>query len=123
MTDVIRKSVKKQINNFDFTCDKELTLSMFSGKYKMAILVNLYNQKQMHFSELQNNIPESTKQVLSQQLKELIQDNLITKSEYHDNNKRRTIYTLNSVGASLIPLFVDMQNWGKNYIDKNFSDN
>ncbi|CAK1253657.1 helix-turn-helix domain-containing protein [Fructobacillus cardui] len=123
MTDVIRKSVKKQINNFDFTCDKELTLSMFSGKYKMAILVILYNQKQMHFSELQNNIPESTKQVLSQQLKELIQDNLITKSEYHDNNKRRTIYTLNSVGASLIPLFVDMQNWGKNYIDKNFSDN
>jgi DNA-binding HxlR family transcriptional regulator len=120
MTDVIRKSVQKQLNNHDFTCDKELTLSMFSGKYKMAILISLYDKNHMHFSELQTSLPEATKQVLSQQLKELVQDELIVKAEYYANNRRRTRYTLTNIGASLIPIFISMQNWGKNYITQHF---
>ncbi|MGR3742349.1 winged helix-turn-helix transcriptional regulator [Companilactobacillus sp. DQM5] len=120
MTDVIRKSVKNKLINNDFKCEKEVALSMFSGKYKMAILVNLSENTNLHFSELQLKIPEATKQVLAQQLKELVTDKLIMKNEYIQKNKRRTLYSLTTTGKTLIPIFNWMSDWGESYISKNF---
>lgn len=37
----LRKETLEKIKNGDFNCSKELTLSMFSGKWKVVILWHL----------------------------------------------------------------------------------
>jgi len=53
MTDTVRKYALDKIQQKDFNCAKEYTLSMFSGKYKIVILYQLHYDGKMRFGEIQ----------------------------------------------------------------------
>ncbi len=57
MSDILREEIKKRILNHDYHCEKELTLSIISGKWKVVILWHLGVEGPHRFSELQRLFP------------------------------------------------------------------
>ncbi|GJM47964.1 winged helix-turn-helix transcriptional regulator [Weissella soli] len=112
MTDTIRKYALDKIQQKDFNCAKEYTLSMFSGKYKIVILYQLHYDGKMRFGEIKKSLDNATHKVLSQQLKELGEDGLIDRQEGLINNRKAVFYSLTATGHSLMPIIEMMFSWG-----------
>ena len=100
-----------------FDCPLALAISVLSGKYKVEILFCLY-LKTMRFNELLRHIPKASSKVLSQQLKELEADGIITKKVYPEIPPR-TEYSLTETGRKTQPIIAAMYRWGEEI----FSDN
>ena len=89
------------------------TLSLISGKYKMAVLYSLWGFKVMRFNELQRFIKTVSYKTLSATLRELESDQLIIRTEY-DQIPPKVEYRLSKRGESLLPILHDMCDWGEN---------
>ncbi|MFD1485958.1 winged helix-turn-helix transcriptional regulator [Lacticaseibacillus baoqingensis] len=115
MTDVVRKDVLARLQNGDFSCAKELTLAMFSGKWKLVILCHLNSHGAYRFNELRRLLPTITHKVLTNQLRELAQDQLITRHE-SVQGRRHVAYAITELGRSLMPIIEAMRVWGEQRI-------
>lgn len=74
--------IQKYIKDADFeNTGFSYTLSLISGKFKMVILYCLMEYAPVRFNELQRYIKKISDKTLSQNLKELQRDGLITKVE------------------------------------------
>ncbi len=62
-------------------CPIEKTLNVISGKWKPAILNELFKTK-LRLKDIQKGIPEASKRALTQQLNEMIHDGLIEKEDF-----------------------------------------
>jgi DNA-binding HxlR family transcriptional regulator len=113
MTDDLRKSIREKIENKEFSCEKELTLSIISGKWKIMIIYYLGTEGTCRFSKFQKNFPKITHKVLSKQLKELEEDSIIHR-EVFLGVPPRVEYSITPLGQSLMPIILLMYEWGKN---------
>lgn len=91
----------------------ETTLKMIGGKWKPLILY-LLRQGSLRYSALQKNIPEITQKMLTQQLRQLEQDGLLTRRVF-PVIPPRVEYTLTKRGSSLLPILGSMAEWGSNH--------
>lgn len=98
-----------------FNCEKELTLSVIGGKWKMLILWHLGKEGTKRFGELKALIPDITQRMLVNQLREL-EDHLIVHREVYPVVPPKVEYSLTGYGESLIPILDAMYEWGKGYI-------
>ncbi|MGZ3122933.1 winged helix-turn-helix transcriptional regulator, partial [Bacillus subtilis] len=106
-----------------FNCEKELTLAVIGGKWKMLILWHLGKEGTKRFNELKTLIPDITQKILVNQLRELEQD-MIVHREVYPVVPPKVEYSLTPHGESLMPILEAMYEWGKGYmelidIDKN----
>lgn len=92
-------------------CPIEATLKLISGKWKSVIIYQLLQNPVCRFNELQKLIPDCSRRMLSLQLKELEQDNLIKKKVY-PVVPPKTEYSLTERGKSLRSVVEGMQEWG-----------
>ncbi|OKL35474.1 winged helix-turn-helix transcriptional regulator [Domibacillus mangrovi] len=99
-----------------FNCEKELTLSMFSGKWKMRILWHLGKEGTKRFGELKALIPGITQRMLVSQLRELEEDHLVHR-EVYPVVPPKVEYSLTAKGESLLPILEKMDEWGKNHME------
>ena len=99
-----------------FYCEKELTLSIIGGKWKMLIMWHLGKEGTKRFGELKSMIPEITQRMLASQLREL-EDDLIVHREVYPVVPPKVEYSLTEHGETLIPILESMYEWGKNYMD------
>uniref|UniRef100_A0A942T7L0 Winged helix-turn-helix transcriptional regulator n=1 Tax=Neobacillus citreus TaxID=2833578 RepID=A0A942T7L0_9BACI len=99
-----------------FNCEKELTLSIISGKWKMLIMWHLGKEGTKRFGELKSMIPGITHRMLVSQLREL-EDDLIVSREVYPVVPPRVEYSLTERGQSLMPILESMHEWGKKYIE------
>lgn len=106
--------VKDRIDLMTINCEKELTLAVIGGKWKLIILWHLGLEGTKRFSELKKLIPHITQKMLTNQLRELEEDRLIFRKVY-PVVPPRVEYSLTEHGESLIPVLKMMYNWGKNY--------
>ncbi len=106
--------VKERINLKEINCEKELTLAVIGGKWKLIILWHLGLEGTKRFSELKRLIPHVTQKILINQLRELEEDQLIQRKIYAEVPPR-VEYSLSEYGQSLMPLLRAMYDWGKNY--------
>lgn len=83
------------------------------GKWKPLILF-LISSKTMRFSEIQRGIDGITQKMLTQQLRELEADRLITRKVY-PQVPPKVEYAITKQGISLIPVLRSMSEWGKNH--------
>ncbi|KMY54020.1 HxlR family transcriptional regulator [Bacillus sp. FJAT-27231] len=97
-----------------FNCEKELTLSIIGGKWKMLILWYLGKEGTKRFSELKALMPGITQKMLVSQLREL-QEDFIVHREVYPVVPPKVEYSLTEQGKSLIPVLNVMHEWGKNY--------
>lgn len=98
----------------NYTCPVEATISLIGGKYKAVILWHLMNNT-LRYSEIHRKMPHATDKMLTQQLRELEKDGLITRTVY-PVVPPKTEYNLTEFGKSLVPILDAMCNWGENYL-------
>jgi DNA-binding HxlR family transcriptional regulator len=102
-----------------FNCEKELTLNIIGGKWKMLIMWHLGKDGTLRFSELKALIPGITQRMLVNQLRELEED-FIVHREVYPVVPPKVEYSLTEQGQTLMPILEAMYEWGKNYRSKYF---
>ena len=95
-------------------CPVGTTLNLIGGKYKALILWHL-STGTMRFSELHKLVSNATAKMLTQQLRELENDNLIHRQVY-PVIPPKVEYSLTPLGKSLLPILVAMRDWGADYL-------
>ena len=95
-------------------CPVGTTLNLIGGKYKALILWHL-SRETMRFSELHKQVNGATAKMLTQQLRELENDNLIHRQVY-PVIPPKVEYSLTELGQSLLPILVAMRDWGAAYL-------
>lgn len=95
-------------------CPVTTTISLIGGKWKILILWQLRNSLR-RFGQLQRLIPGITKKMLTQQLRELEKDGLVSRKVYAEVPPR-VEYSLTNTGRSLIPVLETISNWGSEYL-------
>lgn len=94
-------------------CPVAATLELIGGKYKALILWHL-SAGTLRFSQLSRLI-EATPKMLTQQLRELEEKQLIHRKVY-PVIPPKVEYSLTELGASLMPILVAMRDWGADYL-------
>ena len=98
-----------------FNCPVEASLSIIGGKYKAIILWHLMNGT-LRYSELRRLLPQATPKMLTQQLRELERDGLITRTVY-PVVPPKVEYALTERGESLFPILQAMYVWGSGLLE------
>lgn len=100
----------------EYSCSVDVTLAIVGGKWKPSILWHL-KRKTMRFSELQRHFPETTRKMLTQQLRELEADGLVHR-EIYAQVPPKVEYSFTEKGRSLIPVLDLMAAWGRETAEK-----
>ena len=95
-----------------FTPDHE---SLIDSKWKSCILDEL-RHRPLRPSELHKLFPEATPRVLDIQLKELVEDGLVSKTIFPELPPRSE-YAITPLGQTLIPIIDAMIEWGNRNAD------
>ena len=101
------------------TCEMEVTLKMIGGKCKPLILESLIENGTQRFSELMRTITQTSQRTLTNQLRELESDGLITRTVYAEVSPR-VEYSITPKGRSLEKLLDLMCEWGERNMDERF---
>ncbi|SFE47705.1 DNA-binding transcriptional regulator, HxlR family [Lentibacillus persicus] len=112
MQENLRQETLKKVKNGKFNCEKELTLSVISGKWKITMIYHLGKDGIMRFSELKKLFPKITHKVLTTQLRELEEDGIV-KRQVFPEVPPKVEYSLTELGSSLMPIIDSMYFWGK----------
>ena len=94
----------------------ETTLRVIGGKWKPLILY-LLREGSLRYSELQKNIEKITQKMLTQQLRQLELDGLISRKVY-PVIPPTVEYSLTTKGRSLLPLLKSMAEWRSHHLVK-----
>ncbi len=100
-------------HNRQYECPMEMTLDLIGGKWKSLILWQL-SLKVQRFNELRRMFPKVSQKMLTQQLRDLERDGLISRVIYHQIPPK-VEYSLTEFGKSLMPVLLQMNQWGTQY--------
>ena len=112
MAMTLRQNLKKRLLNREYNCEKELTLSLISGKWKIVILWHLGHEGPLRYGELFRLFKNISNRILTKQLRELEQDGIIYRNVY-DEIPPKVDYYLSDLGKTLLPIVDAMFAWGK----------
>jgi len=107
----LREDLRKRLLNREFNCEKELTLSIISGKWKIVILWHLGHEGPHRYGQLARLFKNISNRILTKQLRELEQDGIITRIVY-DENPPRVEYLMTEHGFTILPIVDAMYDWG-----------
>jgi len=94
----------------DHKCSVITTLKIFAAKWKPCILCYL-GEHPMRYNELYRMVPNISRKMLSDHLKEMEKDELIIRKQF-DRKRQRVEYDLSDKGRSLLRILEDIQHWG-----------
>lgn len=97
-------------------CRVDNALGILVGKWKPIILLHLLKEGTQRFSELKRNIPGITQKMLTNQLRELEEEDIIERKVY-PQVPPKVEYTITPYGQSLRPILDAMHEWGQNHIE------
>jgi DNA-binding HxlR family transcriptional regulator len=93
-----------------YNCPVAGTLGIIGGRWKPIIIWVLMNDSR-RFGQLHAIIGDISRKILTEQLKELEAQGLITRTEYKETPPR-VVYELSAKGATLKPIIKAMNDWG-----------
>lgn len=99
-----------------YACAVEVTLSVIGGKWKLLVLGRI-NEGVSRFGQLRRIIPGITQTMLTQQLRELEEDGLVSRTIF-PVIPPRVEYQLTEFGKSLDSVIAAMETWGTNYAEQ-----
>lgn len=94
-------------------------LDIISGKWKLPIIISISVGNE-RFTDIQNSIPGISPKVLAKELKELEQNQLISRVVTADYPVKIT-YTTEPYADSLTPVIYSLKEWGQNHRERLFS--
>jgi len=98
------------------SCPVDATIRLIGGKYKSMILWHLIDKPLRH-GEIQKIVPQATPKMLTQQLRELEADKLLSRKVF-PVVPPKVEYSLTDFGRSLMPILTAMYDWGAEYMKK-----
>jgi DNA-binding HxlR family transcriptional regulator len=104
---------KVSMSNYQKSCHVDTTLSVIGGKWKLVILWHL-TQGRLRFGELKKRIIGITEKMLSQQLKEMESDKLISRKVY-PQIPPKVEYSITKHGISLQSVLKELDAWGSKH--------
>jgi DNA-binding HxlR family transcriptional regulator len=91
-------------------CPVRATADVIDGKWK-PMIVNALKAKPLRFGQLLRALPEASRKVASEQLRELESDGIISRTAF-GNRWERVEYSLTGYGRTLVPVLTLMADWG-----------
>lgn len=98
-------------------CPVATTVQLIGSKWKLLILRNLL-ARPWRFNELQKNLEGISQKVLTDSLRSMEDDGIITRTVYAEVPPR-VEYSLSELGESMRPIIKAMEQWGINYRAQN----
>jgi len=81
------------------------------------IIVYWLAESPKHFAALRRAMPGISQKVLTQQLRELVNDGLVER-EPHGAVPAKVEYSLSAYGSSVLPLIESVRTWGRNHMER-----
>lgn len=100
-------------------CPVATTVQMVGSKWKLLILRNLL-ARPWRFNELRKNLEGISQKVLTDSLRSMEEDSIITRTVYPEVPPR-VEYSLSELGKSMRPIIKAMEQWGIDYKAQNGS--
>lgn len=94
-------------------CPVATTVQLIGSKWKLLIIRNLL-QRPWRFNELRKNLEGISQKVLTDSLRSMESDGIITRTVYPEVPPR-VEYALSELGESMRPIIKSMESWGMNY--------
>ena len=94
-------------------CPVATTVQLIGNKWKLLILRNLL-ARPWRFNELRRDLEGISQKVLTESLRQMEEDGLITRTVYAEVPPR-VEYALSELGGSMRPILASMEAWGKEY--------
>ena len=94
-------------------CPVAATVQLIGNKWKLLIIRNLL-VRPWRFNELQKSLDGISQKVLTDSLRSMETDGIITRTVYAEVPPR-VEYALSELGESMRPILESMQAWGENY--------
>jgi DNA-binding HxlR family transcriptional regulator len=113
---MVRMSKKKEAEwgcDPAYSCSVEVTLSVIGGKWKLLIISQL-QRGVSRFGQLRRAIPGVTQTMLTQQLRELEEDGVVSRTIFPEIPPR-VEYALTDFGKTLDCVLQVMGMWGEQY--------
>ena len=89
------------------------TVQLIGSKWKLLIMRNLM-MRPWRFNELKKSLEGISQKVLTDSLRSMEEDGLITRTVYPEVPPR-VEYALSDLGETMRPILDAMQEWGTNY--------
>jgi DNA-binding HxlR family transcriptional regulator len=97
-------------------CPLQVISKIIGGKWKLLIMLHLLDGTK-RFNELRRLIPDVTQRMLTNQLRELEKEGIITRKIYAQVPPK-VEYSLSDIGKNLKPAFDQLRSWGITYLKK-----
>ena len=94
-------------------CPVAITAQLIGNKWKLLILRNL-RMRPWRFNELKKNLEGISQKVLTDSLRSMEADGIVTRTVYPEVPPR-VEYALSELGESMRPVMDAMEKWGINY--------
>ncbi len=94
-------------------CPVATTVALIGSKWKLLIMRNLLSRP-WRFNELKKDLEGISQKVLTDSLRSMEADGLLTRTVYPEVPPR-VEYTLTELGYSLRPILEVMRVWGEDY--------
>ena len=95
------------------TCPVATTVQLIGSKWKLLIIRNLL-MRPWRFNELQRSLDGISQKILTDSLRSMEADGIITRTVYPEAPPR-VEYALSELGESMRPILDAMQQFGENY--------
>ncbi len=92
-------------------CPLAPALAVFAGQWKPEILWHVGTGGAKRFGEIRRLIPAISPKMLTQQLKQLERDGLVTRTQYHEIPPR-VEYAVTDLYRTLVPILGAIHKWG-----------
>ncbi len=94
-------------------CPVATTVQLIGSKWKLLIMRNLL-KRPWRFNELRRDLDGISQKVLTDSLRSMEEDGIITRTVYPEVPPR-VEYALNDLGESMRPIIQAMEQWGTEY--------
>ena len=97
-------------------CPVATTVQLIGSKWKLLILRNLL-ERPWRFNELKRSLDGISQKVLTDSLRSMEEDGLITRTVFPEVPPRFE-YALSDLGETMRPILDAMKGWGEDYKNK-----
>lgn len=94
-------------------CPVATTVSLIGSKWKLLIIRNL-KERPWRFNELQRSLEGISQKVLTESLRQMIDDGLVKRIDFK-SNPPHVEYSLSDIGKNLLPIINIMSDFGNYY--------
>ncbi|MFD5587911.1 winged helix-turn-helix transcriptional regulator [Streptomyces sp. NPDC014776] len=99
----------------ELACPVSPVVDIVFSRWTTPILWTLHAHGRQRFVELERRITSITPKVLTQRLRRLERDGLVTRT-YHPEVPPRVEYEISALGLTLAPLFAHLADWAAGHL-------